>query len=204
MSEKEEALQHLSEIKSALVDRNSFFPYNYNALVSWGVIGMFLTMVMPFVIKESVLQGTILTAIMMLVGFVVEGFLTKRVNEDYDIETCTKKQRFIATTFGIGTLFGLAMTALLAQAGVIIPIFAVWMFVCGMGDLSVGYVLNMKIFTLQAFIMIGASLLVLILSFFMGDLGNLDSAFFYFAQGLSFATVGLLPIMIARKLQKDS
>ena len=46
MSEKDEALKHLSEIKSALIDKDSFFPYNYNALIVWGVIGMILTIFM--------------------------------------------------------------------------------------------------------------------------------------------------------------
>ena len=204
MSEKDEALQHLSAIKSALVDKDSFFPYNYNALIVWGLIGMFLTMVLPSVIKESVWQGSALAFIMTTIGFVVEGFLTKRVNADYDIESCTKKQRFIVMVFTVGTLFSLALSAILAQYDLIIPLFAIWMFACGIGDLAVGYVLNMKIFVFQAFIMIGASLLVLLLSYFMGDLGNLESAFFYFAQGLAFATMGVLPIMIAMKLKKDS
>ncbi len=204
MSEKEEALQHLSEIKSALVDKDSFFPYNYNALVVWGVIGMVMPIVMPGLLKSSVLQGTIFSILLMSVGFVVEGFLTKRVNKDYDIESCTKKQHFIAMTYTIMTLFAIALSALLAKYHLIIPVFAIWMFVCGVGDFAVGFVLNIKLFTHASYIMIGMSLLILILAYFIEDLGDLESAFFFFAQGMTFATLGVLPIMIARKLQKES
>ena len=204
MSEREEALQHLSAIKSALVDKDSFFPYNYNALVVWGVIGMIMTMLMPGLLKSSVLQGTIFSLVLMSVGFVVEGFLTKRVNRDYDIENCTKKQHFIAVTYTIMTVFAIVFSALLAKYDLIIPVFAIWMFVCGVGDFAVGFVLNIKLFTYASYIMIGMSLLILIFSFFMENLGDLESTFFYFAQGMTFATLGLVPIMIARKLQKDS
>ncbi len=203
MSEKDEALQHLSEIKSALVDKDSFFPYNYNALVVWGVIGMIMTMVMPGLLKSSVLQGTIFSFVLMSIGFIIEGFLTKRVNKDYDIESCTKKQHFIATIYTIMTFFAIALSALLAKYNLIIPVFAIWMFVCGVGDFAVGFVLNIKLFTYASYIMIGMSLLILTFSYFMGDLGDLGSGFFYFAQGMTFATLGLLPIMIARKLQKE-
>lgn len=203
MSEKEEALQQLSAIKSALVDKDSFFPYNYNALVVWGVIGMVMTMLMPALLKSSVLQGSIFSLVLVSVGFVVEGFLTKRVNRDYDIENCTKRQQFIAVTYTIMTVFAIVLSALLAKYDLIIPIFAIWMFVCGIGDFAVGFVLNIKLFTYASYIMIGMSLLILIGSFFMENLGDLESTFFYFAQGITFATLGLLPIMIARKLKKE-
>lgn len=203
MSEKEEALAHLSEIKSALVDKDSFFPYNYNALVVWGVIGMIMTLVMPGLLKSSVLQGTIFSIILMGIGFVVEGFLTKRVNQDYDIENCTKKQHFIATTYTIMTFFAIVLSALLAKYDLLIPVFAIWLFVCGVGDFAVGFVLNIKLFTYTSYIMIGMALLILVLSYFMGDLGSLESPFFYFSQGMTFAVLGVIPIMIGRKL-KDS
>jgi len=59
MSEKDKALQHLSEIKSVLVDQDSFFPYNYNTLVMWGVIGMLMTLFMGVLLKSSLLYGTL-------------------------------------------------------------------------------------------------------------------------------------------------
>jgi len=40
MSEKEEALQQISEIKSHLIDKQSFFPYNYNACYIMGRVSL--------------------------------------------------------------------------------------------------------------------------------------------------------------------
>ncbi len=66
MREKEEALQHLSEIKSVLVDKDAFFPYNYNALIVWGVIGMIMTLFIGVLYKESILYGTLFSIIIRI------------------------------------------------------------------------------------------------------------------------------------------
>ena len=204
MNEKEDALQHLSEIKSVLVDKESFFPYNYNALVVWGVIGMVLTMVMPWLMKSFILYGTIFSTLMITVGFVIEGFLTKQVNENYDIETCTKKQRFIGTTFTVMSLFAIFLSALLAKYDLIIALFPVWIFACALGDFVVGFVLNIRLFSFVSYLSITVSLGMLAVSYFVEDLGDLNSGVFYLFQGATFALLGLLPIMIGRKLAKDA
>lgn len=203
MSEKDEALQHLHAIKSVLIDKDSFFPYNYNALVVWGVIGTIMTFVMPTLMKTSVMQGTIFSVVLMSIGFIIEGFLTKRVNENYDIESCTKKQRFIASTFTILIFFAIAISALLAKYNLIIPLFMLWMFLCGFGYYVVGYVLNIKFFTFAGYLSMGAAMILFIVSYFTADLGSVDSLFFYFVQGVSFAVLGIVPVLMGRKLKEE-
>jgi len=48
MSEREEALRQISEIKSHLIDTERFFPYNYNACHIWSAIAVILTLGMVF------------------------------------------------------------------------------------------------------------------------------------------------------------
>ena len=203
MSEKEEALQHLSEIKSALIDKDSFFPYNYNALVVWGVIGMIMTIFMGYLLKQSVLWGTVFSIVMMGIGFVVEGFLTKKVNENYDIKDCTKRQKFIMMMFTTLTMFGIALTALLAQHDLILPVYLVWLFLIGIGDYAVGFILNIKLFKFTSCLKMSVSIVLLIASYFVGDLGNLSSTFYYFVQGTTFALLGVMPILVGRKLREE-
>jgi len=203
MSEKDEALQHLSEIKSVLVDKDSFFPYNYNALVVWGIIGAIMTLVMPILMKYSVLQGTIFSIVVMGIGFMIESFLTKKVNEDYNIDNCTKKQKFIASTYTMLTFFAIALSALLAKFSLIIPIFALWLFLCGMGNYAVGYVLNIKMFTLVSFLSTSVAVLLLTVAYFIDDLSSIQSMFFYISEGVSFLLLGVAPILIARKLKEE-
>ncbi len=202
MSEKDEALEHLSAIKSALVDKDTFFPYNFNAFIVWGVIGMIMTLFMGYIMKSSILGGVVFSLFMMSVGFVIESGLTKKENEIYDIESCTKKQRFIAGMFTFLTLFAALFSALLASYDLIIPAYIVWIFVIGIGDFAVGFVLNQSIFTKTAVLDIFAAVILTLSAFFIGDLGNLNSLFFYFVQGVTFALLGILPILVAFKMKR--
>ena len=78
MSEKDEVLRQISEIKSHLVDKETFFPYNYNACHVWSIISVVLTLVMIPAYEQSVVVGTVVSAVFIVVGFVVEGGLTKK------------------------------------------------------------------------------------------------------------------------------
>jgi len=203
MSEKEEALQHLSEIKSALVDKDSFFPYNYNALIVWGIIGMFLTLFMAPIFKESVLFGAIFSFVMMSIGFIVEGYLTKKVNADYDIEDCTKRQKFIMMMFTTLTMFGIALSALLAKYDLILLIFPVWLFLMGIGHYAVGFVLNINLFNLTSCLKMSVAILMMIGAYFVDGLGEINSTLYYIVQGVTFMLLGVLPIWMGRKLGKE-
>jgi len=203
MSEKDEALKHLSEIKSALVDKETFFPYNYNALMIWGVIGMIMTLFMGIIFKSSIFYGVVFSAILMSAGTIIEGFLTKEVNRDYDIEGCTKKQKFIVTIFGLLSFFAIALTALLTKYELVVLAYPIWIFLIGIGHFSVGFILNIKIIEFSSLLKIFVAILLLIASFFISDLGSLNSTFFYFVQGITFALLGVFPMLIGRKLKKE-
>ncbi len=203
MSDKEEALAHLSAIKSALIDKDTFFPYNYNALLIWGVIGTVMTFMMPVLMKSSIVNGTIFSLVLITLGFIVEGFLTKKINEDYDIDSCTKKQRFIATIYTMLTFFAIVLSALIAKQGMIVPLFALWLFMCGIGDFVLGYVLNIRIFTLLAYCSTLSAVVLLIVSLFVENLSSIESVFFYISQAVSFLLLGVAPIMISRKLKEN-
>ncbi len=203
MSEKEEALQHLSEIKSALVDKDSFFPYNYNALIVWGVIGMILTLFMAPLYKESILYGTIFSTVFITIGFMVEGYLTKKVNADYDIDDCTKRQKFIVMMFTTLTMFGIALSSLLAKYDLVLLVFPVWLFLMGVGHYAVGFVLNIKLFQSTSCLMMSMAILMMIGAFFIDGLGEINSTIYYILQGITFVLLGLMPIWMGRKLGKE-
>ena len=204
MNEKEEVLQHLSDIKSVLVDKDEFFPYNYNALIVWGVIGMIMSLFMGVIFKDSLLYGAIFSFVIMTAGFMIEGFLVKKVNEAYDIEDCTKRQKFISIMFIMLAFFSIVLSVLLAKYNLIILAYSVWIFLIGMGSFALGFILNIKIFTLASYLKISAAILIMVATLFVGDLGSLDSMFFFFVQGATFVLLGVHPILIARKLKKET
>jgi hypothetical protein len=100
------------------------------------------------------------------------------------------------------TLFGVVFTALLAKQAIYLPIYALWIFLCGLGHYAVGFVLNIKLFKLTSALEIGASIALLLGMYFIDDLGNLEATFHYFTQGVAFAMLGVVPILMGKKLQK--
>jgi O-antigen/teichoic acid export membrane protein len=158
---------------------------------------------MGYLLKSSIFYGSVFSFVMMSVGFMIESFLTKRVNKEYDIDDCTNRQKFISILFTMLTFFSIVISALLAKYELIIPTYIVWIFMCGVGYFSIGFVLNLKIFTNIAYLKMIVSLLLMIGSIFATDLNDINSMFFFLVQGVTFVLLGVLPILIGQKLKKE-
>ncbi len=203
MSEKDKALQHLDGIKSALDDQK-FFPYNYNALISWGVISIVLSLFLPILLKNTLLYGSFFLIILVGVGFFVEGFLIKKENINYDIDDCTKRQRFIFHIYLFTSLFGISMSILLAKLQLLIPIFMLWIFICGLGNIVAGYTINKKLFSYTGYFVVSLAILLIFASVFVSDLSSIDSMFFRLTQLATIISIGVVPIFLAVVIKKES
>jgi len=159
--EKKEALRQIHDIKNHLVDKQTFFPYNYRATYVWAVIALILTLIMIPIYEKSILLGTGFAVFFIAIGFVTEGFLTKRENKNYDIEDCTHRQQFIVKTFLMLTSFGIVLSMILASYSLYIPVLILWLFLCSVGYFSVGFILNIERFSQMAQFNIFASVLLL-------------------------------------------
>jgi len=204
MSEKEELLAHISEIKSHLVDKQAFFPYNYNAIFVWSGIALFLTLFMVSMYEQSIVIGSLGTAFVMGVGFVSEGIMTKRVNRDYDIEDCTLRQRFIMQTFLMLSLFLIVLSATLAIYKLYIPIYLTWLFLISMGFFALGFVLNIKAFMNLARFNVTLSIFMLGMGWYQEHLVGSDSICFRIVQAVLIVGLTILPSLIAWKLKKGT
>jgi len=130
---KDEALEHLSAIRNHLVDKQIFFPYNYNAMYVWSVIALILTFSMVPIYENSIASGTAIVFVLITIGFIAEGGMTKKVNKTYDIDDCTVRQRFIMTNFMMMSLFLIVLSAVLAMYKLYVPIYLSWLFLVSMG-----------------------------------------------------------------------
>ncbi len=202
MSEKDEVLQRLHDIKSTLDDQK-FFPYNYNALIVWGVISIVLALFLLESLKNDLLYGTLFLVIMVMIGFYIEGFLIKKENTSYDIEDCTKKQKFIFQSYLLTSFFGIVVSALLAKYGLLVPIYMLWIFICGLGNFVVGYTINQKLFSQTGRISMILAICLMVLSIFITDLGSLDSVFARVTQVAAVFSLGLVPIYHAVVIKKE-
>ena len=203
MSEKEEVLRQISEIKNHLVDKETFFPYNYNACHIWAVIAVFLTLVMIPAYEYSTVFGAGLIFVLVAIGFVVEGSLTKKVNESYDIDDCTKRQEFIMKNFLMISLFLIVITTILAMHQFYGLIYLSWLFLISLGYFAVGFVLNIKAFTKMAKFNMIVSLLLLVIGAYFDLFVGRDSLFITLTQAVVIFGLAVAPSWVARKQQKE-
>jgi len=197
LDERAEALRQISEIKNHLVDKQTFFPYNYHAIYVWSVLGFILTFVMIPAYEESIVFGTVTIFIVIMLGFVSEGLMTKKENQQYDIDDCTLRQRFIIKNFMMISLFLIVLSSTLARYELYIPIYLSWIFLISIGYFSVGYVLNIPRFSQMAQVNIFVSLFLLAMGGYMGHLVGTDSSCFLFVQLYVVLGLSIFPAMIA-------
>jgi len=202
MSEKEEVLRQISEIKSHLIDKETFFPYNYNACHVWSAIALVLTFAMASLYEYSITIGTALISLLMAIGFIIEGSLTKKVNESYDIDDCTKRQQFIMTTFLMVSLFLIVVGTVLATYKLYSLIMLMWLFLISLGYFSVGFVLNIERFTKMAQFNMIASVVLLAIGTYFNWLVGTEQLFYTLVQAVVIFGLAVMPTSIAWHQQK--
>ena len=197
MSEKEKVLQQISDIKSHLIDRDTFFPYNYNACYVWSIIAMILTLGMTSMYEFSIILGMVITALLMILGFIIESRLTQKVNSDYDIDELTKRQQFIKKLFFIITMFLIILSSTLAIYKLYAVIYLSWLFFISLGYNILGFILNIQRFkVVSEFNMITALILLSIGAFFNLLIGS-STLFLTILQGVLLLGLTALPAWIA-------
>ncbi|MCK4440469.1 MAG: hypothetical protein KAU90_00590 [Sulfurovaceae bacterium] len=202
MSEKEEALRQISEIKSHLVDKETFFPYNYNACHVWAIIAIILTLVTIPAYAFSITLGTGVMFVLITIGFIVERLLTKKVNASYELDECTKRQEFIMKNFLMITLFLIGLSTVLAMQELYVVIYVAWLFLISLGYFAVGFVLNIKDFTKMAQFNMITSLALLIVGAYFNILGDKETLFVTLTQAMVIFGLAIFPSWIAWKQQK--
>lgn len=203
MSEKDELLEHISAIKNHLVDKQIFFPYNYNATYVWSIIALILTLIMVPMYENSITYGTGVVFVLITIGFIAEGGMTKKINKTYDIEDCTVRQRFIMKNFMMISWFLIVMSAVLAMHKLYIPIYLSWLFLISLGYYAVGYVLNIRRFSKMAQFNIVLSIVLLAIAGYNEHLVGTDSNCFRVVQGAVLIGLAVLPAMIAWHQKKE-
>ena len=201
--EKTEALRQISEIKNHLVDKQTFFPYNYKAIYVWSLISFILTLIMVSMYETSVLQGTVVAFVLITVGFVTEGMMTKKVNKSYDIEDCTRRQQFIVKSFFMVAFFLIVLSAILASYKLYVPMYLSWLFLVSLVDFGVGFVLNIQRFAQMAMFNMFAAILLLAIGFVNETLMGVDHTYLGVTQIFLILGLSIIPAAIAWQQLKE-
>jgi len=160
MSKKEEALEHIKEIKSVLADSSKFVPYDGNIFFVWAFVGGIMLYFGPDMFYKSTLIGVIFLVVGFLIGFSIEGYLVKKVNKLHDIELYTPIQKNIEYAYAIMAVFAIVLTAIFFLAGVKGLIYPTWIFAIGFPGFLGGLAVKCKIFTTVSAITTGIALLM--------------------------------------------
>jgi len=199
LDERAAVLKQISEIKNHLVDKQTFFPYNYNAVYVWSVVVSLLTFVMIPAYEEGMVFGTMTIFIFLTLGFASEGMMIKKENAHYDIEDCTLRQQFIMKNFMMLSFFLIVLSSTFARYELYIPIYLSWIFLISIGFFAVGHVMNIPKFSQMAQVNVLISVLLLAMGGYMGHLVGIDSSCLVFVQLYVVLGLGLFPAMIAWK-----
>jgi len=203
LEEKKEALRQISAIKNHLVDKQTFFPYNYYVTYVWAIIAIILVSIMIPMYEASILQGTLVSIFLITTGFVLEGIMTKKVNQTYDIEECTRRQKFIVTSFIFLSLFLIAISAIFAAYQLYVPMFLTWLFMVSMGYFSVGFVLNIQRFSQMARFNMLASVVLLVIGYIDRTLEGTTGTYLSVVQIFVILGLSVMPAIVAWQQIKD-
>ena len=164
---------------------------------------MILTFIMVPAYQESITMGTVVVFVLVTIGFISEGVMTKRVNQSYDIEDCTIRQQFIMKNFMMMSWYLIIMSTVLAMYDLYIPIYLMWLFLVSLGYYAVGYVLNIRLFSKMAQFNIFLSIVLLSMAAYNDHLVGTDSNCFMFVQGAIVLGLAILPAMVAWHQKKE-
>jgi len=203
LEEKAEALRQINDIKNHLVDKQTFFPYNYHAMYAWSVITIFLTFLMIPMYEESVTQGTLVFFVLVALGFVNESIMTKKVNQVYDIEDCTVRQQFIMKNFIMLSSFAIVLSIVLASYQLYVPMFLSWLFLVSFGFFSIGFILNIDRFSKIGMFNMSVSILLLLIGVVNQTLVGTTSTYLYVVQIFMILGLAVMPSLAAWKQIKE-
>lgn len=165
---------------------------------------MVLTLFMaPLYEAQGIVAGTAATSVLIALGFVAEGVMTKQVNRSYDIGEYTKRQRFVMVHFGFITSFLIVLSMTLASYRLYIPIYLSWLFLISLGYMTVGFVLNIRRFERMAQINMTLAMTMLVVGWMRGHLVGIDSVCFRIVQAVVIVGLTVMPAWIAWKQKKD-
>ena len=201
--EKAEALKQINDIKNHLIDKQTFFPYNFRATYIWAFIAVIMTFTMVPLYEMSLLYGTLISIILISFGFIVEGILTKKVNQSYDIEDCTLRQQFIMKSFVMMSFFLITMSVILASYLLYIPMFLLWLFMISMGYFSIGFVLNIRDFSKMASFNMLVSVILLAIGFINHTIEGKNSNYMIIVQFFVVLGLAVMPSIIAWRQIKE-
>jgi hypothetical protein len=167
-NDKQSVLEQVESINSILTQSRKFMPYDYNALILWGIISSILFMFTDIVIiNYGVSYGVMFLLVFLVLGFLIESLMIKKENKKFELDQFTEKQKFIEMLFTFASFFSIVLTVVFIQNSLMEYIYTPWIFMIGFIKYIIGFILNDKRFLFMGKINMAVFFLLLICSGFM-------------------------------------
>jgi len=169
-------------------------PYDYRALITWGVIASFLFAFAQSILSFSIILGIVYILFLISFGLFVDYKLTKIQNLLVEINSFTSMQILIfKITISIFVFLSL-FSILSLKINEYSFIYILWIFLIGLFSLILSFLTSTKIYDIHSKILILTSVLLLFLSlFFSSEFISLLSQIFCIIEiGFGYILIGIL------------
>lgn len=144
-------------------------PYDYRALITWGVIASFLFTFAQNILSFSLILGISFIILSISFGLFIDYKLTKKQNSLAKMNTFNSMQILIfKITISIFIFLGI-FSILSLRINEYSFIYILWIFLIGLFSLILSFLTNTNIYNLHAKVLVLSSILLLLLSIFLSS-----------------------------------
>ena len=147
-----------------MIVNNKLIPYDYRALITWGVIASLLFTFSELLLSFSFLFAIVFIVFCILLGLIIDYKLTKKQNYLLGINSFTSMQILIfKMTISIFIFLGI-FSILSFKIDEYSFIYILWIFLIGIFSLMLSFLIKSNIYNTHAKVLIFSSILLLLLS----------------------------------------
>ena len=190
MDSTQDVLKQLDDIHSSLVESEKFMPYNYSVVIMWGVASIVMILFTQTLFEMNIAYGVIFLVSILGLGWIAEYLMTQKENDKYEIDRYTKIQKFTESLFTFNVIFGILLSFILAEYGLVDYIYLVWVFLLTLSGYLAGFVLNSKLFLVHSKYSMVISLILFVLTLFF-NITIFNQIFALLSLGFGYIYIGI-------------
>jgi len=176
------------------MENKELIPYDYRALIIWGIIASFLFTFAQYLLTFSLILGIIFIVVSISFGLIIDYKLTKKQNQLQGITSFTPMQILIFKITISIFIFLSIFSILSLQINEYNFIYILWIFLIGIFSLTLSFLTNSNTYNIHAKILIATSILLLLLSIFLTSefISLLSQIFCIVEIGFGYIGIGIL------------
>ena len=184
-----------------MIVNNKKIPYDYRALIAWGIIASLLFTFSQKILFYSLSLGSILIIFFLFLGLIIDYVLTKKQNLLLGFKSFTSMQKLIfkvsISIFIFSTIFSILSLTINEYS----YIYILWLFLIGIFSMVLSFLITTNIYNIHSKILIISSILLLLLSMFLEKevLSLISQLFCIVLIGFGYILIGILKYIESKR-----